>query len=63
MRKEGKNEKKHEGRRKFKGGKRNKRDKDRAPRDPASRKERLDKEMERYWVKGGHKELGKCRNR
>ena len=38
--------------RKFKGGNR----KERRPKDPASRKERLDKEMERYWIKGGHKE-------
>ena len=45
-----------------KGGNRSRRNRDRLPRDPAARKERLDKEMERYWVKGGHKELGKCSN-
>ena len=45
-----------------KGGDRSRRNRDRPPRDPAERKERLDKEMERYWVKGGHKELGKCSN-
>ncbi len=47
-------------RRPFKGGNRKHRDnRDRLPKDPAARKERLDKEMERYWIKGGHKELGK----
>ena len=27
------------------------------PRDPVERKEFLDKEMETYWLKGGHTEL------
>ena len=29
------------------------------PKDPAAKAEILDKEMENYWMKGGHKELGK----
>jgi hypothetical protein len=28
-------------------------------RDPAKRQEQLDKEMEAYWMKGGHTEMGK----
>ena len=27
--------------------------------DPKAREEELDKEMESYWVKGGHTEVGK----
>ena len=47
----------------FKGGRRD-RNKgkpfgERLPKDPEAKKEFLDKEMEQYWIKGGHKELGK----
>jgi hypothetical protein len=38
-----------------KGGKRD----DAMPKDPEAKKEYLDKQMEQYWLKGGHKELGK----
>ena len=43
-----------------KGGKRfNRKEGKKLPKDPAARAEMLDKEMETYWMKGGHKELGK----
>ena len=43
-----------------KGGKRfNRKEGKPLPKDPAARAEMLDKEMESYWMKGGHKELGK----
>ena len=29
------------------------------PKDPAARQEMLDKEMESYWIKGGHKDCSK----
>ena len=45
-----------------KGDKRNRKDKKggkRMPKDPAARADALDKEMESYWVRGGHTDLGK----
>jgi len=29
------------------------------PKHPEAKKEYLDKQMEQYWIKGGHTELGK----
>ena len=64
--KSGKHQDKFKGqRRPFKGGHRKDHKKggknsgERLPKDPEARKEFLDKEMEQYWIKGGHKELGK----
>lgn len=45
-----------------KGGKGRDRRRDRKnnqPRDPAARAEALDRDLEAYWVKGGHQEVGK----
>ena len=30
------------------------------PKDPAARAEELDRDLESYWVRGGHTEVGKC---
>ena len=64
----GKHQDKFKGqRRPFKGGHRKDHKKggkhsgERLPKDPEARKEFLDKEMEQYWIKGGHKELGKSK--
>ena len=71
--KEEKGEKRQDGkfkgskeRRPFKGGRRDRNKgkgkhegKERIPKDPEARKEFLDKEMDAYWIKGGHKEQGK----
>ena len=51
---------KKDGGRPGKGGRRgDKKGEKRMPRDPAARADALDKEMESYWVKGGHTDLGK----
>lgn len=47
-----------------KGDKRNRKDKKggkRMPKDPAARADALDKEMESYWVRGGHTDLANQR--
>lgn len=40
-----------------KGGQGDRPKKEKTERDPAKRQEELDKELESYWVKGGHTEL------
>ena len=43
-----------------KGGKRfNRKEGKKLPKDPAARAETLDRELEVYWLKGGHKDQGK----
>lgn len=49
-------QKKTLGRRPAKGGKRSGKV---LPKDPAAKRDALDKDLESYWMKGGHKELGK----
>ena len=40
-----------------KGGKRfNRKEGRKPPKDPAARAELLDRDLEKYWLKGGHKE-------
>ena len=47
--------------RNLKNRRRDRRDKNKRPedKDPAAKKERLDRELENYWVKAGNKDLGK----
>ena len=47
------------GDRKKKGGRGDKKAGEKKPVDAAARAEELDKELEGYWVKGGHSDLGK----
>lgn len=36
-------------------------DRDKLPKDPAARAEALDRDLESYWVKGGHTEIAQAR--
>ena len=63
----GENSKKGELRRKKllakkKGGRFGKKGGKQLPKDPQMRADTLDKELESYWVRGGHQELGKSKN-
>ena len=55
-----KRQKKVLGRKPGKGGRFGKKGGKPLPKDPQSKADALDKELEGYWVKGGHVEIGKC---